>query len=103
MAQSKRSDGLEDIEAQVAPLPTAKTQVDTEYSTSTRTKVAYLTMYFLCNVSLTIYNKLVLGKVSASIYRPIYPSRPGLSSLSLMAWRHDINRCTSYSSRTHGF
>jgi hypothetical protein len=34
-----------------------------EYRVPTTTKFAYLGIYFLCNVSLTIYNKLVLGKV----------------------------------------
>lgn len=35
-----------------------------EYAVSTSKKLSYLAIYFLCNVSLTIYNKLVLGKVS---------------------------------------
>ena len=34
-----------------------------EYRVSTTTKFAYLAVYFLCNVSLTIWNKAVLGKV----------------------------------------
>lgn len=41
----------------------ATTQFDPEYSIPTRTKLAYLSVYFLCNVLLTIYNKAVLGKV----------------------------------------
>ena len=34
-----------------------------EYRVPTRTKVAYLSVYFLCNVGLTVWNKAVLGKV----------------------------------------
>jgi hypothetical protein len=36
---------------------------EAEYSVSTAKKFAYLAFYFTANVSLTIYNKLVLGKV----------------------------------------
>jgi len=43
--------------------PNAAPRVDAEYTVSTATKLGYLAVYFLCNVSLTIYNKLVLGKV----------------------------------------
>jgi hypothetical protein len=38
-------------------------QPDPEYRVSTSTQALYLTVYFLCNISLTIYNKLILGKV----------------------------------------
>ncbi len=37
----------------------------TEYSTSLASKVAHLAVYFLCNLSLTLYNKMILGKVSS--------------------------------------
>ncbi|KAK3934492.1 TPT-domain-containing protein [Diplogelasinospora grovesii] len=66
---SKRSD--DDVEAQnLLPLPTPQpdntgrpsTPLDSEYRISGRTKLLYLAGYFLCNISLTIYNKLVLGK-----------------------------------------
>jgi len=42
-------------------LPPAR--AESEYNVPTGTKVAYLSIYFLLNVSLTIYNKAVLGKV----------------------------------------
>jgi len=65
MAQTKRSD---DVEAQIAakekPSHYSVAGVDSEYNTTTRTKFAYLGVYFLCNISLTIYNKAVLGKVT---------------------------------------
>lgn len=38
-------------------------RLDSEYRVPTTKKFAYLAVYFLCNVSLTIYNKAVLGKV----------------------------------------
>lgn len=38
--------------------------IDSEYRVSSLTKLSYLGLYFLCNISLTIYNKLILGKVS---------------------------------------
>ncbi|KAK1780639.1 triose-phosphate transporter family-domain-containing protein [Copromyces sp. CBS 386.78] len=55
----------EDLEAQVPlnpqpPSPTART----ENEVSGTTKLLYLAVYFLCNISLTIYNKLILGKFS---------------------------------------
>jgi hypothetical protein len=37
---------------------------ETEYQVPTEKKLAYLSVYFFLNVSLTIYNKAVLGKVS---------------------------------------
>jgi hypothetical protein len=43
--------------------PAPKARVDTEYNVSTGRKFAYLSVYFLCNIALTIYNKAVLGKV----------------------------------------
>jgi len=44
-----------------SPAPTVR--VDTEYNVSTGRKFAYLSVYFMCNIALTIYNKAVLGKV----------------------------------------
>jgi hypothetical protein len=46
-----------------SPSPAPKVRVDTEYNVSTGRKFAFLSVYFLCNVALTIYNKAVLGKV----------------------------------------
>lgn len=43
--------------------PSPPGAVDNEYQVSGWTKVYYLAIYFLCNISLTIYNKLILGKV----------------------------------------
>lgn len=57
------------IEKKDAPILSAGTE--TEYRVPTRTKLAYLSVYFLLNVSLTIYNKAVLGKViHVLIFRP---------------------------------
>ncbi|KAH8899927.1 TPT-domain-containing protein [Thozetella sp. PMI_491] len=64
MSQSKKSDRLDDVEAQPALFQPARIQLDTEYTVSTATKAGYLAVYFLCNIALTIYNKLVLGKFS---------------------------------------
>jgi len=55
-----------DLEAQATEkrytqLPPAR--AESEYNVPTGTKVAYLSVYFLLNVLLTIYNKAVLGKV----------------------------------------
>jgi len=56
---------ISDLEAQAVEkkhtwLLPARTE--SEYNVPARTKVAYLSIYFLLNVSLTIYNKAVLGK-----------------------------------------
>ena len=67
MSHSKDDDKMGDPEAQLLKPPTVKTTMDSEYSMSTTKKAAYLLVYFLCNVSLTIYNKLVLGKVRPSL------------------------------------
>jgi hypothetical protein len=40
-------------------------RLDSEYRVPSTTKLGYLATYFLCNVSLTLYNKAVLGKVRA--------------------------------------
>jgi hypothetical protein len=56
-----------DLEAQATvkkDTPVLPTRAESEYNVPTGTKVAYLSVYFLLNVSLTIYNKAVLGKVS---------------------------------------
>ncbi|KAK0656203.1 triose-phosphate transporter family-domain-containing protein [Cercophora newfieldiana] len=56
-----------DVEAQLLdprkyPQPPASPRIDSEYQVSSLTKLSYLGLYFLCNISLTIYNKLILGK-----------------------------------------
>ena len=53
-------------DSQKSPFPPARH--DSEYQIPTTTKFAYLSIYFLCNVSLTIYNKAVLGKVDGSLF-----------------------------------
>jgi hypothetical protein len=54
-----------DLEAQVTEKKDVPLlPVETEYQVPTEKKLAYLSVYFLLNVSLTIYNKAVLGKVS---------------------------------------
>jgi hypothetical protein len=63
MTQSVTSD----LEAQATEKKDAQFQsakAETEYNVPTWKKVAYLTVYFLLNISLTIYNKAVLGNVS---------------------------------------
>lgn len=65
-----------------------------EYRTSMRVKLMYLSGYFLLNLSLTLYNKALLGNVStmsASRYRrTTYPLR--ISSISHGSSRH----CTQH-------
>lgn len=39
-----------------------------EYSIPAKRKLAYLAGYFLLNLSLTIYNKAVLGTVSIALF-----------------------------------
>ena len=62
-APEKKSD---DVEAQLPAhhLSSGGPQADLENRVSGVTKISYLAVYFLCNISLTIYNKLILGKVS---------------------------------------
>jgi hypothetical protein len=58
---------VSDLEAQATEKKNdlyLSTGTDTEYGIPTGTKLAYLSVYFLLNVTLTIYNKAVLGKVS---------------------------------------
>jgi hypothetical protein len=57
-----------DVEAVPEPDVSAKLvdeapAAEAEYGVSLAKKTAYLAFYFTANVSLTIYNKLVLGKV----------------------------------------
>ncbi len=53
-----------DPDAQL-PVPVqAPAPVAAEYRISFATKATHLGIYFLCNLSLTIYNKFILGKVS---------------------------------------
>jgi len=60
-APEKKSD---DVEAQLPAhhLSSGGPQADLENRVSGVTKISYLAVYFLCNISLTIYNKLILGK-----------------------------------------
>lgn len=67
MTNSKRSD----LEAQAKDEKRGKSgsptpRLDSEYRVPAARKFAFLGVYFLCNVSLTIYNKAVLGKVFSS-------------------------------------
>ncbi|KAK3393969.1 TPT-domain-containing protein [Podospora didyma] len=61
----------DDIEAQAPhrpsrhvtfPTSAGSSQPESEFTTSTVTKLSYLAVYFMCNISLTIYNKMILGK-----------------------------------------
>lgn len=57
---------LDDVEAQVTtqPSPPGSPGMASEYRVSTWTKLGHLALYFLCNVSLTLYNKMILGTVA---------------------------------------
>ena len=65
MSQTKKYD-LEQNPTEENTAQCSTTQFDLEYRIPTGTKLAYLSVYFLCNISLTIYNKAVLGKVRKS-------------------------------------
>lgn len=54
----ERQPQLDSKDARSAP------SLSVEDTISTRSKMMQLGFYFLCNVALTIYNKLILGKVS---------------------------------------
>ncbi len=58
MARAEKAD----IEAQ---FERAQAAVESEYQVSAATKWAYLAAYFSCNVALTLYNKMILGRVRA--------------------------------------
>ncbi|KAF1986572.1 TPT-domain-containing protein [Aulographum hederae CBS 113979] len=54
-----------DVEAQTSTMPSDSRQRqndDNEYTIPARTKLIYLAVYFFFNLSLTIYNKFVLGQ-----------------------------------------
>jgi hypothetical protein len=53
-------------------------RAELEYSVPVGIKAAYLSVYFLLNVSLTMYNKAVLGKVSE---RPDFSSKEQATDL----------------------
>lgn len=73
--------------------------IDSKYRPTT-TKFAYLAVYFLCNVSLTIYNKAVLGKVFTSFFLSF--SFPLLFSI-LRAFEIAERNWQNSSSHTHGY
>jgi hypothetical protein len=66
MSQNKKSDLEAQPCTQEKKPQTSTATFNSEYNVPTRTKIAYLGVYFLCNVCLTIYNKAVLGKVRKS-------------------------------------
>ena len=59
---------MDDVEAQATPGlatdPPPSPTCALEYSIPARRKLVYLAGYFTLNLTLTIYNKAVLGKVS---------------------------------------
>jgi hypothetical protein len=82
MTNSKKSD----LEGQAKDekrgnLGSPTPSIDSEYHVPAARKFAFLGVYFLCNVSLTIYNKAVLGKVFSSllprISNPFPPTSDG--------------------------
>ncbi|KAE9369922.1 TPT-domain-containing protein [Stipitochalara longipes BDJ] len=63
-------------------------RTDTEYGISTGTKLAYLGIYFLLNVSLTIYNKAVLGKFAYPwLLTALHTGSASIGCYILMLWR----------------
>lgn len=54
---------VSDIEAQTRLA--SSHAIAPEYDTPTSTKYLYLALYFILNLTLTLYNKAVLGKVCA--------------------------------------
>jgi hypothetical protein len=54
---------LETKATEKSDAPPLFAQTESEYEVPTEKKLVYLCVYFLLNVSLTIYNKAVLGKV----------------------------------------
>ena len=68
----EKGDDNSDVEAQLLDQrqqlqPPPSPQVASEYQVSSATKLSYLALYFVCNISLTIYNKLILGKVGFTL------------------------------------
>jgi hypothetical protein len=68
----EKGDDNSDVEAQLLEQrqqlqPPPSPQVASEYQVSSATKLSYLALYFVCNISLTIYNKLILGKVGVPL------------------------------------
>lgn len=79
----------DDVESQ-KPYPTKDTTSGShaaEYSVPARTKYLYLGLYFGLNLSLTLFNKAVLGKASLEIFDDVllttYKLTYSISSLSL--------------------
>jgi len=60
------------LEAQDAGRLSPVSPAAAEYAVSTSRKLAHLAVYFACNVSLTLYNKIVLGKAR----RPFFLQAP---------------------------
>ncbi|KAK0730136.1 triose-phosphate transporter family-domain-containing protein [Lasiosphaeris hirsuta] len=59
--KKERTDDIEALLPRHQQSP-ASPAIESEYQVSSVTKLSYLGFYFLCNISLTIYNKLILGK-----------------------------------------
>ena len=59
---------LEDFSSDISSVDPEETSMDKtglalEYGVATRTKYLYLGLYFALNLTITLYNKAVLGKV----------------------------------------
>jgi hypothetical protein len=91
--KTEASDLDDDIEAfagQPTPVPAPKGEnLDHEYSISNSVKFAWLAGYFVLSLGLTIYNKLVLSKVS------LFLQLSSLSRRPLAMERHITGRCCS--------
>lgn len=61
---------LQDEEAHVEKEESADKNIAAEYLVSTHIKLILLGLYFAMNLSLTLYNKAILGSVSDSIDSP---------------------------------
>ena len=56
------SSNVSDVDPEETPMN--KTGLALEYGVATHTKYLYLGLYFALNLTITLYNKAVLGKVS---------------------------------------
>jgi hypothetical protein len=76
MSQEERDEGKQplDLEANSSAEPVKAQNLDHEYSIPSTIKFAWLGVYFIFSLALTLHNKLVLGSVSHQRRRPSSPS-----------------------------
>ena len=71
------NDSAFDLEGQKSKPGDGRDRSAAEYHIPTSTKYVYLGLYFALNLALTIYNKVVLGKV----HQPPHPLTPFYSTI----------------------